>query len=62
MLMNTYISLLRGVNPGKRNKVPMAALQVMYQTLEGIHVTIYIQSENVIFQSADSAPKIREKY
>ena len=50
--MYTYISLLRGINVNGKNKLPMAALKNIYETLGGAHVTTYIQSGNVIFSAA----------
>ena len=49
--MNTYIALLRGINVGGNNKLPMKELVVVLQGL-GLHnVKTYIQSGNVVFQS-----------
>ena len=55
--MNTYIALLRGINVGGNNKLPMRDLVSLLEGL-GLHsVKTYIQSGNVVFQSeqADSA-------
>jgi uncharacterized protein (DUF1697 family) len=49
--MHAYISLLRGINVSGKNKLPMVALQKIYQALGGQKVTTYIQSGNVIFQA-----------
>ncbi len=49
--MNTYIALLRGINVGGRNILPMKDL---VGTLEGMgceKIKTYIQSGNVVFQS-----------
>ena len=49
--MNTYIALLRGINVGGRNKLPMADLRALLAEM-GLHnVKSYIQSGNVVFQS-----------
>lgn len=49
--MNTYIALLRGINVGGSNKLPMRSLIELLQAL-GLHnVKTYIQSGNVVFQS-----------
>ena len=50
-MMNTYIALLRGVNVGGNNKLPMRELVLLLENL-GLHnVKTYIQSGNVVFQS-----------
>lgn len=49
--MNTYIALLRGINVGGHNKLPMRELRSVLEGL-GLHnVKTYIQSGNVVFQS-----------
>jgi uncharacterized protein (DUF1697 family) len=59
--MHTYISLLRGINVSGKNKLPMIALQEIYQALGGQQVTTYIQSGNVIFQAVcDSTALAKE--
>jgi uncharacterized protein (DUF1697 family) len=47
-----YVALLRGVNLGATNKVPMAQLRTAVESLGHTEVTTYIQSGNVIFTSA----------
>jgi uncharacterized protein (DUF1697 family) len=51
--MKTYVALIRGINVGGRNTVPMAELREMLgeQGLED--VVTYIQSGNVVFRSSD---------
>ena len=49
--MNTYAVLLRGINVGGRNKVPMAQLKDMLQQLGYTNVTTYIASGNVVLRS-----------
>jgi uncharacterized protein (DUF1697 family) len=47
-----HVALLRGVNLGGKNRLPMKELAVMF-TEAGCHtVTTYIQSGNVIFSAA----------
>ncbi len=55
--MHTYIALLRGINVGGHNKLPMQELKSVLATLALSNVRTYIQSGNVVFQSerADSA-------
>ena len=49
--MNTYVILMRGVNVGGKNKVPMAELQLRLQELGFADVATYIQSGNVLLRS-----------
>ena len=49
--MNTYIGLLRGINVGGNNKLPMKELVTVLEELGLQQVKTYIQSGNVIFQS-----------
>ena len=45
-----YVALLRGINVGGNNKVPMAALREMVSRIGGEDVRTYINSGNVIFE------------
>jgi uncharacterized protein (DUF1697 family) len=47
--MATHVALLRGINVGGRNKVPMADLREVATSLGHTGVTTYIQSGNVLF-------------
>lgn len=47
-----YIALLRGINVGGNNKVSMSDLKVCFETLGFTHVQTYINSGNVIFETA----------
>lgn len=47
--MATYVALLRGVNVGGKNKVPMAELRAMFEALGHGEVRTFIQSGNVVF-------------
>lgn len=49
--MNIYIGLLRGINVGGNNKLPMKELITLLQGLGLQQVKTYIQSGNVVFQS-----------
>ncbi len=51
MTMNTYIALLRGINVGGNNKLPMRSLTSLLEAMELRNVKTYIQSGNVVFQS-----------
>ena len=54
--MPTYISMLRGINVGGHNKVPMDQLRAMFEQLGFKQVRTYIQSGNVVFQGQKSVP------
>lgn len=47
--MPTHVALLRGINVGGNNKVPMAELRQVVSALGHSEVSTYIQSGNVIF-------------
>lgn len=48
--MKTYIALLRGINVGGRNSLPMKALRTLLEDLGARNVQTYIQSGNVVLQ------------
>ena len=50
--METIISILRGINVGGINKIPMVELKAHFEKAGFKNVTTYIQSGNVVF-SAD---------
>lgn len=49
--MASYVALLRGINVGGKNKVPMAALRAAVESGGHSSVRTYIQSGNVLFDS-----------
>lgn len=49
--MARYAALLRGVNVGGKNKVPMADLRALAESLGLADVTSFIQSGNLLFTS-----------
>ncbi len=51
--MPRHVALLRGINVGGKNKLPMASLRSLLEALGLEDVETYIQSGNVVF----SAPK-----
>ena len=59
--MTRYLILLRGMNVGGRNKVPMAALRELLETHGHTKVSTYIASGNVILQSDRSAAAIKRE-
>jgi len=52
--MATHVALLRGINVGGRNKVPMAELREVVAALGHTGVTTYIQSGNVLFSTPET--------
>jgi uncharacterized protein (DUF1697 family) len=52
--MASHVALLRGINVGGRNKVPMKDLREVVTSLGHTGVTTYIQSGNVLFSTADA--------
>jgi uncharacterized protein (DUF1697 family) len=49
--MNTYISMLRGINVSGHNMISMPDLIKLYESLDFQNVVTYVQSGNVIFDS-----------
>jgi uncharacterized protein (DUF1697 family) len=56
MAMTTYITMLRGINVGGQKKTSMTELKGLYESLGLKNVRTYIQSGNVIFESAAADP------
>jgi uncharacterized protein (DUF1697 family) len=54
--MKTHIALLRGINVGGNNVLPMKALVAMLQGMGAQQVRTYIQSGNAVFQHAETSP------
>ena len=59
--MTRYLVLLRGINVGGRNKVPMAALRELLESHGHTNVSTYIASGNVILSSNQSAAAIKRE-
>ena len=59
--MTSYLVLLRGINVGGKNKVPMAELRSLLEDLGFENVATYIASGNVFLDSALSAAKVAAK-
>ena len=59
--MTSYLVLLRGINVGGKNKVPMAELRSVLEGLGFENVSTYIASGNVLVDSSLSAVKVAEK-
>src|SRR5436190_15695663 len=60
-LMTSYLVLLRGINVGGRNKVPMADLRKLLGDLGYSDVSTYIASGNVLLRSDRPAAEIKER-
>jgi uncharacterized protein (DUF1697 family) len=58
IVMTSLVALLRGINVGGKNKVPMAKLREVFDSLGYEDVATYIQSGNVVFTSTDKEPKV----
>jgi uncharacterized protein (DUF1697 family) len=56
-----YLALLRGINVGGKNKVPMASLKKRLEASGFSNVSTYIASGNVILESAKSADEIKAR-
>jgi len=54
--MNTYISMLRGINVSGQKMMRMTDLKALYESLRLTNVATYIQSGNVVFQSRSNDP------
>ena len=59
--MHTYLILLRGINVGGKNKIPMAEFKLFLEEQGCTNVTTYIQSGNVILQSNLDAKALNQK-
>ncbi len=55
------IVLLRGVNLGSTNRVPMPKLRTALEEAGFEDVATYVQSGNVVLSSGDSAPQVARK-
>ena len=53
--MDRFVALLRGINVGGHNTVPMADLRALGEGLGWSGVATYIQSGNLVFEAADKA-------
>lgn len=56
--MTSYVVLLRAINVGGRNKIPMADLRDLLDELKFTDVTTYIQSGNIVCSSTKKAPSV----
>jgi uncharacterized protein (DUF1697 family) len=56
-----HVALLRGINVGGKNKLPMAALRELLESHGHTRVSTYIASGNVILSSDQSAVTIKRE-
>ena len=56
--MTVYVALLRGINVGGHNKLPMATLRALATQCGFADVQTYIQSGNTVFSSRLGAAKV----
>jgi len=59
--MNKYIAFLRAINVGGTTIIKMTDLKQMFESFGLEHVETYIQTGNVIFESAESRVSLLEK-
>jgi uncharacterized protein (DUF1697 family) len=59
--MTSYLVLLRGINVGGKNRVPMTEVRKLLESLGSENVSTYIASGNVFLDSDLSAAKVAEK-
>src|SRR5690349_21479299 len=57
--MNTHVVLIRGINVGGKNTVPMSGLRKCLEQLGFSNVSTYIASGNVILDSDKGSDEIR---
>ena len=57
--MPTFVALLRGINVGKANRIPMADLHALLEGLGYTGVTTLLNSGNAVFRTARGAPAKR---
>ncbi len=57
--MQTFISILRGINVSGQKKILMTDLKSLYESLKFTDVTTYIQSGNVCFKTKENLSDIQ---
>ena len=55
--MPRYVALLRAVNVGGHNRLPMAAFRALLESLGATQAETYLQSGNAVFSGARAASK-----
>lgn len=61
MSANRFVALLRGINVGGRNPVPMADLRQAFESAGHREVSTYIQSGNVLFESESPRASLEDE-
>lgn len=61
MALTRYVALLRGINVGGRNKVPMTDLREVFENAGHAEVSTYIQSGNVLFRSPTAGSSLEQE-
>lgn len=56
-----YVALLRGINVGKSVRVSMKQLKSLVESLGYTGVSTYINSGNVLFETAEKKDRVRDK-
>jgi uncharacterized protein (DUF1697 family) len=59
--MATFIALLRGINVGGKNLIPMAELRALSERLGYRNVRTFIQSGNVVLEGAGKPAEVEAK-
>lgn len=59
--MTRYVALLRGINVGGKNRIPMAALKACLEREGLAAVATYIQSGNVLFSSEEPRAELERR-
>lgn len=59
--MNTMIALIRGINVGGNNIIPMATLAAVFEKAGFTDVRTYIQSGNVLFHTTETRQRVIER-
>src|SRR6478752_8514483 len=54
-MSHAYLALLRGINVGGKNKLPMKDLASLVEAAGGTDVSTFIQSGNVLFNASAAA-------
>jgi uncharacterized protein (DUF1697 family) len=59
--MSRWVALLRGINVGGHNKIPMADLRELCKDIGWENVATYIQSGNIVFSAAGSIAALEKE-
>ena len=60
--MKTYVALLRGINVGGKNPLPMKELVAILEGVGSRNVKTYIQSGNAVFENkAEDASRLSSR-